>query len=264
MQIKKEKEYWKLVLVRIISLVRCLAKRSLAFRGENEKIYQENNGNFLGLLEFIAEFDLVMKEHFRRSKVRSAITKKIKEAKYFSIILDCTPDSLKLDINNVRGQGYDNGSNVNGKNNGVQKRLLESVRAIITQTDDIREALFELSTVSEDAKTRSEAESLATHELESFEFLLSIQNGFTSALLSAKDIAYKMEINLVFHEKCQSRRRKQFDENDHEETFQSSKKSFRVNYFIVVVDVAISSLRSRFEQLDIFEGIFRFLLNPKK
>jgi len=33
--------------------------------------------------------------------------------------------TLELDINDVRGQGYDNGSNMKGKNQGVQKRLLE-------------------------------------------------------------------------------------------------------------------------------------------
>jgi hypothetical protein len=33
--------------------------------------------------------------------------------------------SLDLDIDNVRGQGYDNGSNMKGKNQGVQKKLLD-------------------------------------------------------------------------------------------------------------------------------------------
>jgi hypothetical protein len=33
--------------------------------------------------------------------------------------------SLDLDIDNVRGHGYDNGSNMKGKNQGVQKKLLD-------------------------------------------------------------------------------------------------------------------------------------------
>ena len=32
---------------------------------------------------------------------------------------------LDLNINDVRGQGYDNGSNMKGKHQGVQKRLLD-------------------------------------------------------------------------------------------------------------------------------------------
>ena len=42
----------------------------------------------------------------------------------FELLCD-TLVGLKLDINDVRGQGYDNGSNMKGKNKGVQKRLLD-------------------------------------------------------------------------------------------------------------------------------------------
>lgn len=51
---------------------------------------------------------------------------------------------------------------------------VNSIETIITQSNEIRDALFELSRVSDDARAKSEAKSLATHELENFEFLLDM------------------------------------------------------------------------------------------
>lgn len=92
-QIEKEKNRWRKVLLRIIVVVKFIAKYNLDFRGTNEKLYESNNENFLSLIEMLAEFDVVLHEHVIQNEM----------------------NLLDLDINNVCGQGYDNGSNMKGK-----------------------------------------------------------------------------------------------------------------------------------------------------
>ncbi|KAL6190410.1 hypothetical protein ACLB2K_036808 [Fragaria x ananassa] len=118
-QISKETKHWRKVLRRLFAIVKYLAKQSLAFRGNNERIYEESNGNFMALVEMVAEWDSTLKEHIRRkqnheiqyhylshkvinelikavaSEIKGSILQKIKEAKYFSVILDCTLDVSK-------------------------------------------------------------------------------------------------------------------------------------------------------------------------
>ena len=89
--INKERVRWKLILARIIGVVKTLFRNSLPFRGSNEKIYEKNNGLFCQLTEFLTEFE--------------------------NTLMD-----LKLNIDDIRGQSYDNGSNMKGKHQGVQKR----------------------------------------------------------------------------------------------------------------------------------------------
>jgi hypothetical protein len=96
--------------------VKFLAKHNLVFRGCNSKLYEDNNGNFIGMVEMIADFDPIMQEHVQRITndqtriyyighgihneminllviaIQCEIIKKIKDSKYISIILDCTPD----------------------------------------------------------------------------------------------------------------------------------------------------------------------------
>ncbi|KAI5004027.1 hypothetical protein ZWY2020_031270 [Hordeum vulgare] len=116
-ELEKEREHWRKVLLRILLIVKFLAEDNIAFRGSNSKVYQDTNGNFLGLVQMLAEFDPVIKEHVDRitndkihdhylgpsiqnelisllaTAIKSEIIRKVKEAKYFSILLDCTPNA---------------------------------------------------------------------------------------------------------------------------------------------------------------------------
>lgn len=97
----------------------------MAFRGQIDKLFASNNGNFLGLIvlgmlvEMIARFDPVLKKHMEKissqeihdhylgkdtqnefiallgTTVRDKIYLRISSAKYFALILDCTPDTSR-------------------------------------------------------------------------------------------------------------------------------------------------------------------------
>nr|CAI5833787.1 unnamed protein product [Callosobruchus analis] len=200
-KIRDDEKYWHQVLERPIALVRVLGTQNLAFRGSNENLFACGNGNFLKFVEYLAMFDPTMREHVQKIRNREShthylgkniqneliqllsnaiqdkILSAVSNAKYFSIVLDYTPDvshveqmtiivrfvsilkdkkscevrehflgfipvldttgaglteatleklkDLSLPIENLRGQGYDNGSNMKGKNVGLQRRILD-------------------------------------------------------------------------------------------------------------------------------------------
>uniref|UniRef100_A0A8C5EZQ7 TTF-type domain-containing protein n=1 Tax=Gopherus evgoodei TaxID=1825980 RepID=A0A8C5EZQ7_9SAUR len=196
----KERDFWRNVVKRMVDVVIFLSERNLAFRGSNEKLGDPSNGNFLGLFELLAKYDTVLSKLLQRikkaethvqylspqiqneliqlvaSNIQEANIAQLKKAKYYSVILDCTPDvsheeqmsvvllfvecngedgvniceafvgflnvhdttgeglleaflekanNLGIDIADMRGQAYDNGANMRGKNKGVQDHMLE-------------------------------------------------------------------------------------------------------------------------------------------
>ncbi|XP_042472326.1 uncharacterized protein LOC122054987 [Zingiber officinale] len=268
--IEKEKRFWRDVLKRIISVVKMLANRNLAFRGSNEKFDDHNSGNFLSMIQMIADFDPIIEEHLRRirrkeirrvryhshniqnelillllGEIKNKILEIIKEAKYFSVILDYTPDIsheeqmslilrcvnisktlitveelfiqflkvaetsgdalynelksilgiLELDFNDMREQGYDNGSNMKrqykGKVNKVSKILQRKNIAI----DDGISLLKGLIIFLEEYRN----------------------TGFEAAKSEAEKIALRMEVEPIFRETCIRRRKTFFDANSQDE-----------------------------------------------
>lgn len=121
-QYNTEVNYWKNVLKRIVAVVKFLASRGLAFRGDNETLGSQNNGNYLGCLELVSEFDPFLADHIQNcgnrgkgstsylsanicnefinlmgQQVLKTIVKELKSAKYYSISVDSTPDLSHVD-----------------------------------------------------------------------------------------------------------------------------------------------------------------------
>jgi len=121
-QFQLEQSYWQQVLERVVAVVKFLATRGLAFRGENEKIGSRLNGNYLGVLELLSKFDPFLAEHLEKygnrgkgnpsylsanvceelialmgDKVLLAIVNEVLTAKYYSISVDSTPDVSHVD-----------------------------------------------------------------------------------------------------------------------------------------------------------------------
>ena len=64
-QLSEKRQYWCQVLHRVVSVVTMLAERGLGLRGENEILGSKNNGNFLGCMELIAQFDPFLAGHLK-------------------------------------------------------------------------------------------------------------------------------------------------------------------------------------------------------
>ncbi|XP_031327474.1 zinc finger MYM-type protein 1-like [Photinus pyralis] len=121
-QISIEEDYWRNVLKRVVAVTKKLASRGLPFRGTVEKFGNTNNGNFMMCLELIAEFDPFLATHLSQhgnpgsgktsylssticeefidlmsTEVLNHIMTEIRMSKYYSIIIDSTPDMAHID-----------------------------------------------------------------------------------------------------------------------------------------------------------------------
>ncbi|KAL7395864.1 hypothetical protein ABVT39_024568 [Epinephelus coioides] len=64
-QTSDAREYWRGVLRRVVAVIKFLGERGLAFRGNDELLGSPHNGNYLGILELISQFDPFLAEHIK-------------------------------------------------------------------------------------------------------------------------------------------------------------------------------------------------------
>jgi Domain of unknown function (DUF4371) len=114
--------YWRNTLKRVVSVIKFICVRGLAIRGHTEKFGSPHNGNFLGILELLSEYDEFLAEHIAKysdkgsghvsylsstvceelvmimaKQVLNEIIQRIKASKYYSISLDSTPDESHVE-----------------------------------------------------------------------------------------------------------------------------------------------------------------------
>ncbi|XP_031329798.1 zinc finger MYM-type protein 1-like [Photinus pyralis] len=120
-QLEEQQQYWREVLKRIIATVKLLSTLGLAFRGHRET-NEDRKGNFLTCIDYLAEFDPFLKAHLQKysnpgsghvnylshavcdefinimgSEVKQKLISDVKNATYFAIIVDSTPDITHTD-----------------------------------------------------------------------------------------------------------------------------------------------------------------------
>lgn len=119
--IKQEEEKWRKILTAIVDLILFLAKNHLPFRGSHSTVDYDDCGLFLSTLKLVGRYNTEVKQHLemvaqcresgRRmqadylpwrsqneflklcgEKVLNSILEEVRKARYFSIVVDGTPD----------------------------------------------------------------------------------------------------------------------------------------------------------------------------
>ncbi|GCB86071.1 hypothetical protein scyTo_0026691 [Scyliorhinus torazame] len=108
-QMKKTIQYYFEVLKKVVAVIKFLSERGLAFRGHEEKWGSPNNGNFMGAIELIAEFDPFVHEYLEKcknEKVNATYLSKPVYEELIEIMGKHVQDEIVNQINNLDTKYY--------------------------------------------------------------------------------------------------------------------------------------------------------------
>ncbi|KAA0722918.1 Calsequestrin-1 Aspartactin [Triplophysa tibetana] len=85
------------------------------------------------------------------------------------------------------------------------------------------------------------------------------EHGFNAAKIDAREIAEKIEVEMIWPDVRQKKTKRQFDYEGREETTSTAEEHFRREFFLHLVDTALVKTRERFSYMENFFKLYGFL-----
>ncbi|XP_050548537.1 uncharacterized protein LOC126910199 [Daktulosphaira vitifoliae] len=235
-----EKERWRNILKRIIACIEFLAEHNDSFRGTSSKLYTANNGKFLGLLQMIAKFDLIVADHLKRV-YNNDIHDHYLGPRIQNELINIISTKIRDDIINRVRQNF----TLKPMSDTRWESRVEWVKPIRFQLCQVHDALIEISESIKDPKIKSE----------------SSNEGYESSKKIAQNLCKGFDIQAVFKQSRIKKKVNQFNYESKDARLNSAEQTFYNDYFLAVIDQAIVSINERFEQLSHHSEYFGFLYN---
>ncbi|XP_073427404.1 uncharacterized protein [Dendrobates tinctorius] len=198
-------------------------------------------------------------------------------------------EELSLSVDNLRGQGYDNGSNMKSEVHDAQMDIAENISltgssgnvsrleaqglakqvgtfSFVTSVLVWLNILYEINLTSKLLQSQEFHLAGASQHLDKTKkYLQSLRSDeeFEKLLVDAREITEELGIPANF-ESCSAPKRlkkktRQFSYEGKGEPIRDEKQRFKINFYVAILDTAINSVDERFTQLKEMELKFGFL-----
>ncbi|XP_069615849.1 zinc finger MYM-type protein 1-like [Ranitomeya imitator] len=193
-------------------------------------------------------------------------------------------EELSLSVDNLRGQGYDNGSNMKSEVHDALMDIAENISLTGSSGNVSRleaqglakqvgtfyfvtsvlvwfNILYEINLTSKLLQSQEFDLAAASQNLDKTKkYLQSLRSDeeFEKLLVDGREIAEELGIPANFESSSVPKRNRQFSYEGKDEPIRDEKQSFKINFYVAILDTAINSVDERFTQLKEMELKFAF------
>ncbi|XP_064122701.1 uncharacterized protein LOC135226949 [Macrobrachium nipponense] len=304
--IQSEKSKWKLILKRILDVVLTLGERGLSFQGESSMICDTNNGNFLGIIELLSRYDPILQDHVSKvreaqkdgkrrqahylsyssqnefiqlcaEKVKDCILNERDQAKYYSIMVDATPDMSHTEQSTfiLRYLTCDE-CEISQLKSLTAKTKVDVAAAIkyVSSFECILMAAFwfkllnSIDQRNQVIQAQSSTVDIEVKNIEDLETeLQSLKKKWHLIYDEAKVVVVAMNIDPVFRVTRKGKRKSFFDDSDSDDDkvsgedslIQTDEHRFKKEVFFKVIDTVCERLNKRYQAIFQINKLFGFL-----